>query len=117
MILLAKLGALIMISVGAIALLSPQKFSELTELKASSPLAKAEVRGAIGGMFVALGLFALLVAGRDSSILYGALAAGWLGVFIGKLVSMFKDKLTLNKAMPGLIIDGGLAILFFLGTI
>lgn len=72
------------------------------------------MRGAIGGMFIGLGLITLLNPGEE--VLSLALGVGWLGVLAGKVMAIVQDKLTLQMATPGMVTNAVLALCFLLGA-
>ena len=111
---LAYLAALGMVIVGGLALINPALFSKYTQLKGTTALGTAELRGAIGGMYAALGLTVLF--GNANEEVFLALGVGWVGVLIGKGVSVLQDKLDTQKAMPGIIVDGVMALCFLLNA-
>jgi hypothetical protein len=115
MIYLAMLASVAMVAIGLLALVDPDRFTKYTELKGSSPLGKAELRGAIGGMYLGLGLMALY-SWQPTEELCLALGFGWLGVTAGKVVSIVKDKLDKQKATPGIAVDAVMAACFLLNA-
>lgn len=111
---LSMIASAAMIAIGVLAFVFPARFTEFTELKATTPMAMGELRGAVGGMYIGLGVVALLYPSEE---VYFALAAGWLGVLVGKLAAAYLDKLDLKqtKVLQGVGVDAALVVLFFLG--
>ncbi len=73
---LHHLGALVTLGMGALGLLRPSLAARLTGLAPQGRLGASELRATYGGLFAALGLFAL--ATRDE-VAFMMAGAAWLG--------------------------------------
>lgn len=73
---LHHVGALVTLVMGGLGLLRPQAAARLTGLEPRGRLGASELRATYGGLFAALGLFALLT--RDE-VAFALVGAGWLG--------------------------------------
>lgn len=110
MIILAQLAGVGMIAIGALAFSRPDLFTKYTELKGTTPMGLGELRGVVGGMYTGLGLSVVVAGAPDQLCL--ALAIGWIGVLLGKAMAITQDKLTFNKATPGIVLDSLMALCF-----
>jgi len=73
---LHHVGALVTLVLGGLGLVRPNAAARLIGLAASGRLGGSELRATYGGLFAALGLFALLT--RDE-VAFTLIGAGWLG--------------------------------------
>lgn len=73
---LHHIGALVTLGMGGLGLLRPQVAARLTGLEPHGRLGSSELRATYGGLFAALGLFALLT--RDE-VAFALVGAAWLG--------------------------------------
>jgi hypothetical protein len=73
---LHHVGALATLVLGGLGLLRPQAAARLIGLEPRGRLGGSELRATYGGLFAALGLFALLT--RDE-VAFTLIGAGWLG--------------------------------------
>jgi hypothetical protein len=69
-------GALVTFLLGGLGLVRPQTAARLIGLEPRGRLGASELRATYGGLFAALGLFALLT--RDE-VAFALIGAGWLG--------------------------------------
>jgi hypothetical protein len=69
-------GALVTVALGGLGLLRPEAASRLVGLAPTGRLGRSELRATYGGLFFAMGAFAL--ATRDE-VAFALLGAAWLG--------------------------------------
>ena len=101
------------IVLGVVALLSPETLARQTGLAADGPLGRSELRALFGGVFIGIGIAALLL-GSPAAHLVGA--AAFLGGAAAKLLSAALERGVLPAAVPGLLFDVLLGGLFLWGA-
>ncbi|MFH1084626.1 MAG: DUF4345 domain-containing protein [Chloroflexota bacterium] len=79
------LAALATIATGVYALIRPNATTGFTGLAPTGPRGVTEIRSVLGGLFIFLGLAAILLGGKA----YTALGIGYLGIAIVRAVSMW----------------------------
>ena len=83
---LHHLGALVTLGMGGLGLLFPGAAARLTGLEPRGRLGGSEIRATYGGLFAALGLFAL--ATRDE-VAFTMAGAAWLGAAAARVGDAF----------------------------
>ena len=101
------------IVLGVGALVSPETLARQTGLAADGPLGRSELRALFGGVFIGIGIAALLL-GSPAAHLVGA--AAFLGGAAAKLLSAALERGVLPAALPGLLFDLVLGALFLWGA-
>jgi hypothetical protein len=101
------------IVMGLVALAYPERLGRLTGLAADGPLGRSELRALFGGVFVGIGLAALLL-GTPAAHIVGASA--FLGGAAAKLLSAALERGVLPAALPGILFDLVLGALFAWGA-
>jgi hypothetical protein len=74
---------------GLLVLIKPKAAEGFTGLTAGGPRGISEFRAVFGGLFVALGLFPLII---QSQVAYQMLGWGYLAIAFARLISVFIDK-------------------------
>ncbi|MBU6283932.1 DUF4345 family protein [bacterium] len=82
-------GAAINVGLGLNGLLRPAATAEFTSMAPVGRTGVSEIRATYGGLFLALGLFAL---GTGSPVAFRALGCGWLGAALGRVASIVVDR-------------------------
>jgi hypothetical protein len=77
------------IGTGLLALVKPKSVYGFTGLRAEGGRGITEIRSILGGLFIALGGFALYMRSTET---YSMLAVAYLGIGIVRLISMFVDQ-------------------------
>lgn len=101
------------IVLGLVALVSPETLARQTGLVADGPLGRSELRALFGGVFIGIGIAALLL-GSPAAHLVGA--AAFLGGAAAKVLSATLERGVLPAALPGLLFDLALGALFLWGA-
>jgi hypothetical protein len=104
--LLHLLGALVTLGLGLLALLRPDAAARITSLTPEGVFGRTEIRATYGGMFIALGAFALL--GPDIARI--VVGAAWLGIAGGRLLGALLDGHE-TKIYGAVVFEGGIALL------
>jgi hypothetical protein len=86
---LKTLGAVGTIVTGAISLIRPLAVTGFTGIQPDGPRGLSEIRGVLGGLFIALGGAALLLPDKGAS---QAAGLAYLGTAGGRLLSIIIDK-------------------------
>ena len=111
MSLLGYLGAVVSMLAGLAGLLWPRRVSAVIGLQLPSPLGLSEFRATYGGLFAGAGAAVLLLASRDAALV---LAAGWLGAFVARFISLVVDRSTSKKNLAGLGIEAAIGTMLAL---
>lgn len=105
--LLHNLGAVVTLGLGANGLLRPHATSRFVHLSPADAMGVSELRATYGGLFLAMGAFALLA---QDWVAFTLLGAAWLGAALGRLISIAlgesRDKLNFG----GVLFESALAI-------
>lgn len=89
--------ALLTIAFGLFGFLAPRYTASALQLRTDGgTMGLSEMRASVGGLFVAMGLFALLSA---APMAYAMIGIAYAGAATGRLLSIFVDKPPRRKAM------------------
>lgn len=108
---LAYLGAAVSVLAGLAGLLWPRRISAAIGLQLPSTLGVSEFRATYGGLFAGAGAAVLLLGSRDAALV---LAAGWLGAFVARLISVIVDRSTSKENLAGLGIEAAIGTMLAL---
>lgn len=111
MSLLGHLGATVSVLAGLSGLLWPRQVSVVIGLQLPSTLGVSEFRATYGGLFIGAGAAVLLLASRDAALV---LAAGWLGAFFARVISLIVDRSTSKENLAGLGIEAAIGMMLAL---
>ena len=111
MSLLGYLGATVSVLAGLAGLLWPRRVSAAIGLQLPSALGMSEFRATYGGLFAGAGAAVLLLASRDAALV---LAAGWLGAFVARSISLVIDRSTSKENLAGLGIEAAVGMMLAL---
>lgn len=109
---LHHVGALVTLTLGGLGLVRPAAASRLIDLAPQGRLGGSELRATYGGLFAALGLFAL--ATRDE-VAFAVVGAAWLGAAAARLA----DGLLLGgdrRVWRAAAFEGAVAVLLLFPT-
>jgi len=110
---LASLGAVITAALGLMGLLRPSAAAAFTSMEPKGRLGVSEIRATYGGLFLAMGAYALWA---QSPIAFAVLAAAWGGAALGRLVSVVADASRAPQNFGGIAFEAGIALLCWTGT-
>lgn len=96
---IAAIGTLL---TGALALFKPESVTGFTGLRPEGGRGITEIRAILGGLFIALGVFPLIV---NSPIAYMMLGVTYLGIAAVRAVSMFTDKSVVQSNVISLVVE------------
>ena len=96
---IAAIGTLL---TGAVSLFKPESVTGFTGLHPEGGRGITEIRSILGGLFIALGVFPLIV---NSPIAYMMLGVTYLGIAAVRAVSMFTDKSVVQSNVISLIVE------------
>ena len=96
---------------GVFSLLKPSAITGFTGLSPLGGRGLTEIRSVLGGFFIALGAFPLIV---NSPVAYMMLGAAYLGVGLVRAVSMFVDKSVQQSNIISLVVEIILGIILVL---
>jgi hypothetical protein len=85
---LHNLGALVTLALGLLALVWPGRAAARVGIAPLGSFGLSEVRATYGGLFAALGAFALVA---QDAVVFTGLGAAWLGAAGGRLLSAVLD--------------------------
>ncbi len=87
---------------GTFSLLKPSAITGFTGLSPLGGRGITEIRSVLGGLFIALGVFPLIV---NSPVAYVMLGAAYLGIGLVRAVSMFVDKSVEQSNVISLVVE------------
>jgi hypothetical protein len=107
-----KLGVAIMtVATGMLALYAPKSLTGFTGLSPIGGRGVTEIRAIFGGLFIALGLYPILIGGPVG---YEILGWAYLSIAVVRLVSIFLDKSSSRSnwiSLAAEVVFGGILIL------
>ncbi len=106
--LLHNLGALVTLGMGGLGLLRPLAVARLIGLQPEGRLGLSELRATYGGLFGALGAFAL--ATRDE-VAFTLVGAAWLGAAAARVADAFLVHGANRSVWRAALFEAGVAIL------
>ena len=96
------IAAVATILTGAVSLFKPESITGFTGLRPEGGRGITEIRSILGGLFIALGVFPLIV---NSPVAYTMLGVTYLGIAAVRAVSMFTDKSVVQSNVISLIVE------------
>jgi hypothetical protein len=87
---------------GVYSMLKPASITGFTGLSPIGGRGITEIRSILGGLFIALGAFPLIV---NSPVAYTMLGVTYLGIGLVRAVSMFADKSVVQSNIISLIVE------------
>ena len=87
---------------GLYSLLRPATLTGFTGLRPEGGRGITEIRAVLGGLFIALGAFPLIV---NSPIAYMMLGVAYLGIALVRAISMFTDKSVVQSNVISLVVE------------
>jgi hypothetical protein len=105
------IGAIFTTVLGIGGLLRPLMIAKLVGLTPSAPHGISEIRATLGGLFIALGGFALY---SQNTVIYGAIGVGWVGAAIARVFSLMIDRQINKQNIGGVFLEGGIGILLLM---
>lgn len=113
--LLNILVALMTIAFGAFGFLAPRFTASALDLEVgASTMGLSEMRASVGGLFVAMGLFAIW---SGMPMAYAMLGVAYSGAALGRLISIVLDKPPFRKAMLYFALEAGPAAYLLLANL
>jgi hypothetical protein len=105
---LHNLGAVATLALGGLGLLRPDAAARFTGLRAAAVEGRSELRATYGGLFAALGAFALLA---QDQVVFTGLGAAWVGAGLGRAASIWADRAGTPKNYAAVAFEGALGLL------
>lgn len=105
---LHNLGALTTLALGGLGLLRPASAARFTGLQATTPEGRSEFRATYGGLFAALGAFALLA---QDQVVFTGLGAAWVATGLGRAASIWVDDARTPRNYAAAAFEGALGLL------
>jgi hypothetical protein len=104
--LLHLLGSLVTLGMGGLGLLRPRLAARLIGLESAGRLGRSELRATYGGLFFALGAFAL--AAQDQ-VAFALLGAAWLGAAAARILDAFLEPGVERAVWRAALFEAGVA--------
>lgn len=107
---LANLGALATFALGVMGLVRPGAAAAFVAIRPDGPMGVSEIRATYGGLFAALGLWALW---SQSPMAFTTAGVAWIGAALGRTVSVAVDRSRSPRNLGAVAFEGviGLALL------
>lgn len=106
---LPLVGAGLMVLIGLVGFFKPAAFLTQVGIALQSPAGTSEARAVFGGLNLGLGLAAFALS---QPVVFTALGCAWGAATLARLWSLAVDGIGLKGAIPGLVVDGVLCLLF-----
>ncbi|WP_171041564.1 MULTISPECIES: DUF4345 family protein [unclassified Pseudoalteromonas] len=106
---LPLVGSVITIGLGLLGFLLPNVAASMVGIKATSGLARSEVRATYGGLFIGLGVSCLWFQSFEMFIVVGI---AWCLAAIARFIAIFIENETSPKNIGGIVLEGGVGVLF-----
>lgn len=101
-------GALATLGLGLMGLLRPTSAAAFTSIEPKGLVGVSEIRATYGGLFAALGSYALY--SQDSAVFLVA-GIAWLGTAAGRSLSVVVDRSVSAKNLGGVVFEAAIAAL------
>lgn len=111
---LPRVGAILTVVLGLVGFFRPQLVTDSQQIKLESPMALSEARVVFGGLHLGAGIMALVL---NEPLVYMTLGAGWSFGLLARFYSMVADRTSLQHSMPGIVVDGTMALLLLSGAL
>jgi hypothetical protein len=108
---LQNLGALVTLGLGILGLVRPAAAAALARVEPRGAMGLSEIRATYGGLFAALGAFALVA---QDMVAFTMLGAAWIGAAAARLVSTFVDGAREPLNYGGVLFEGGIGLLLMM---
>lgn len=105
---LNNVGALATAGLGLMALVRPSAAARFTSLRPEGLLGVSEIRATYGGLFLALGGYALWA---QSDTVFTVVGVGWLGAAVGRVFSVVADRNFEPKNLGGVVFEAAIGAL------
>lgn len=105
---LHNLGALVTLGLGILGLIRPTFVAAFARIEPQGRMGLSEIRSTYGGLFAALGSFALVA---QDMVAFTLLGAAWIGAAAARLVSTFVDDAREPLNYAGVLFEGGIGLL------
>lgn len=105
---LNMLGAAFTFGLGAMALIRPGLAAAFTGIRPEGALGVSEIRATYGGLFFALGAFAIH---SSSEVVFMVLGVAWLGAAAGRALSVLVDGSRGARNLAGIVFEAGVGAL------
>ncbi|MFM8412737.1 MAG: DUF4345 family protein [Alphaproteobacteria bacterium] len=109
---LPTIGAAINVALGLNGLLRPDATADFTSIAPVGRIGTSEIRATYGGLFLALGSFALA---SGSPVAYRALGCAWLGAALGRVLSVVVDRSREPRNLGAVAFEAVIAALLLAG--
>jgi hypothetical protein len=104
-------GALITAALGLMGLVRPAAAATFTSMSPVGKLGVSEIRATYGGLFLFMGVFALIV---HEPLAYQVLGWAWVGAAAGRAVSVVVDASRESKNFGGIAFEGVIGALLLI---
>lgn len=105
---LHNLGALITLGLGLLGLLAPRAAARFASVAPSGRIGLSEIRATYGGLFAALGAFALVA---QDMVAFMGLGAAWVGAALGRTASVVLDRSFEPRNLAAILFEAGIGVL------
>ena len=107
-LLLNNAGALVTTGLGAMALVRPSLAAAFVSIRPEGPLGVSEIRATYGGLFAALGSYALL---RQQPEVFAIAGIAWIGAALGRTLSVVVDRNVAAKNLGAIAFEAAIGLL------
>ena len=105
---LNNLGALVTSGLGAMALIRPSAAAAFASIRPEGLLGVSEIRATYGGLFAALGAYAILCQRPE---VFAVAGVAWIGAALGRTLSVAVDRNAAPKNLGGIAFEAAIGFL------
>lgn len=106
------IAAFVSIGLGLLGLFAPHLIAEFVGIVADDPRGTTEVRATYGGMFIGLGLAALMAQDRA---VFVTLGCGWLATAVARVFAIYRDKAMSGLNAGAVVMEAAMGAAFLIG--
>lgn len=106
---LPRIGASLTLIFGLIGFFKPRLLTDNLGIELTTPAAVSEARAVFGGLNLGMAIVALVSA---APLIYAALGITWGTMTVARFWSLAVDGIGVKGAIPGIVVDGVLCLLF-----
>jgi len=108
---LNTLGALITLGLGVFGLFWPHSAAELVGLKPDGERGISEIRATYGGIFLSIGIFAIVAQSPD---VFRVVGVGWIGAAAARSFSYVRDNSRSGSNLVSIVVEAAVGLTMLL---
>lgn len=105
------LGALITLGLGVFGLFWPLSVARMVGIEPDGERGISEIRATYGGIFLAIGIFAIVAQSGD---VFRVLAVGWIGAAAARSFSYVRDNSRSGANLGAIVMEGTIGVMMLI---